>query len=292
MGLISSDRNTLDRIAWTASGDAMPRLIDGCGHVVSVAIGGLPIDIHSANPEFIAMLEKRYAGFVAAPSNAAIRLDVDVVESVGDRVDEDLEVRYADGRWIIERGDFRAQWDPVSMRGCVRQAAYPYAIDTVMRIVHSLVLAERGGFLAHSASVVRNGRAFLFSGVSGAGKTTISRLAPPDVTLLTDEISYICRAGDGYRAFGTPFAGDLGRAGENISAPVAGLYLLVQGRHNHTGLIGGAGAARRLLRNILFFANDNSLVERLFRTACEFVSRVPVYELTFRPEVEVWELIQ
>jgi hypothetical protein len=43
----------------------------------------------------------------------------------------------------------------------------------------------------HAASAVRNGRAFVFAGISGTGKTTISRLAPPDVTLLTDEISYV-----------------------------------------------------------------------------------------------------
>jgi hypothetical protein len=182
----------------------------------SVVIGGLPINIQSANRDFIAMLEHRYAGFVAEPANGGIRLDVEVVAAVGDSdsVDEDLEVRYADGRWTLNRGDFRAQWDPVSMHGSVRQAAYPYAIDSVMRIVHSLVLAEQGGFLVHSASAVRNGRAFLFSGVSGAGKTTISRLAPPDVTLLTDEISYVRRVGDRYEACGTPFAGDWARPGK------------------------------------------------------------------------------
>jgi hypothetical protein len=272
--------------------DLKPPLTEVCGHLTSVVIGGLPIDIHSADPDFIAMLERRYAGFVATHAHGGIRLDVEVVAAVGDRDDEDLVVRYVDGRWKIERGDFRANWNPVSMRGSVRQGSYPYAIDSVMRIVHSLVLAERGGFLVHSASAVRNRRAFLFSGVSGAGKTTISRLAPPDVTLLTDEISYVCRTGDGYRAFGTPFAGDLDKAGMNISAPIAGLYLLAQGRHNHAELVPSAGAARRLLRNILFFADDSALVERLFRTACEFVLQVPVYELTFQPEAEVWNLIE
>ena len=237
------------------------------------------------------MLEERYTGFVAEPSMDGIRLEVEVVEPTGDSADEDLQVRHADGRWIIERSDFRADWDPLSLRGRVRQAAYPYAIDSVMRIVHSLMLAERGGFLAHSASVVRNGRAFLFSGVSGAGKTTISRLAPPDVTLLTDEISYVRLIDGRYEAYGTPFAGDLGRAGANISAPIAGLYLLAQGPRNHASALRPAEAARRLLRNILFFAEDGEMVETLFRTACEFVTRVPVYELTFRPEVEVWSVI-
>ena len=73
---------------------------------------------------------------------------------------------------------------------------------------------------------------FLFAGVSGAGKTTISRLAPADVTLLTDEISYLRRNGEGYVAYGTPFAGELAKVGENIRAPLAALYLLAQGPEN------------------------------------------------------------
>ena len=104
---------------------------------------------------------------------------------------EDARVRLEGGRWVMERGDFRAECDPVRRRGWVRQSANPYSIDAVLRMLHSLLLARDGGFLVHAASAVRNGRAFLFAGVSGAGKTTISRLAPPDVVLLTDEISYV-----------------------------------------------------------------------------------------------------
>jgi hypothetical protein len=104
---------------------------------------------------------------------------------------EDARVRLEGGRWVMERGDFRAECDPVRRRGWVRQSANPYSIDAVLRMLHSLILARDGGFLVHAASAVRNGRAFLFAGVSGAGKTTISRLAPPDVVLLTDEISYV-----------------------------------------------------------------------------------------------------
>jgi ABC-type iron transport system FetAB ATPase subunit len=72
----------------------------------------------------------------------------------------------------------------------------------VLRILHTLLLAAEGGFLVHAASAVRNGRAFLFAGLSGAGKTTIAGLAPPDATLLTDEISYVRKLDDHYYAFG------------------------------------------------------------------------------------------
>jgi len=269
----------------------MPSLNEGASSAISVKIGGLPIEIQSNDCDFITMLENRYAGFVERPVGAAIRLNVDIVPAGPIASDEDLHVRHEAGRWTMHRGDFRAEWDPTSRCGRVRQAAFPYAIDSVMRILHSLVLAEQGGFLLHSASAVRAGRAFLFSGVSGAGKSTIARLAPPDVTLLTDEISYIRPVGDDYRAYGTPFAGELEKPGANIAAPVAALYLLKQGPRNDAVRLATSDAARRLLRNILFFADDDSLVQHLFHSACRFVSRVPVYELTFRPDGEVWKLI-
>lgn len=261
-------------------------------HATSVAIGGLPIAITSDDREFIAMLERRYTGFIGDAGAAAMKLEVDIVPPVEGDDDIDLAVAREGHRWTISRGDFRADWDSVARRGRVRQNAFPYALDSVMRIVHSLMLAESGGFLLHAASAIRHGRAFIFSGVSGAGKTTISRLAPADVTLLTDEVSYLRKTDEGYRAFGTPFAGELGRPGENLDAAVGALYFLVQGPLNTVVRLSESTAARRLLRNILFFADDRALVEKLFGTACEFAASVPVYELIFRPTAEVWNLVR
>ena len=172
------------------------------------------------------------------------------------------------------------------------QTLNPYAIDSILRIVHTLILAKAGGFLLHASSAVRNGRAFLFTGPSGAGKSTIVGLAPEEVTVLTDEISYVRRSADGYVAFGTPFAGELGDLGEPVHAPIAALFQLGRGAENRHEPLAAAETVRALLRNILFFADDRRLVGDLLDTACEFASRVPAFELLFSPTAQVWGTIQ
>lgn len=252
----------------------------------------MAVRVNTADPKFLRMLEDRYAGFVSTSAQPEIEFDVELTEARPGDPDADVRVTQHAGHWRLERGDFLAEWEPVARRGKIRQSANPYSIDSVLRIVHTLVLARQGGFLLHSASAVRNGKAFLFAGVSGAGKTTISSLAPPDVSLLTDEISYVRKKGDRYFAFGTPFTGELAKLGENISAPISALYLLAKGPENRIEPVPSNEAGRSLLENLLFFAEDAELVQMAFHAACEFVNCVPVLRLTFAPDSRVWELIQ
>jgi hypothetical protein len=261
-------------------------------HTVVIEIGGLPIRLHADDSEFIEQVKERYAGFVATNgAPAKFDFEVNLASPAGVPLDEDASVEWRDGRWLLQRGDFQAEWDPQRACGVIRQTANPYSLDSVLRIVHSLLLAREGGFLVHASSAIRNGHAFLFAGVSGAGKTTIARLAPADVNLLTDEISYVTAEGERYFAHGTPFAGELARVGEPLRAPIESLYLLTQGPENSIESLPPVVAVRLLMRNILFFAKDMDYVERVFQSACDFTARVPVKRLTFVPDARVWELI-
>lgn len=307
-------------------------------HGLTIEIGEIPILVRTDSIDFANLLENRYAEFVTpGERHGVMELKIEFVKDFGDRNsgfgkdgDRDVSARVESGRWVIERGDFRAEWDPQCNRGCVIQRANPYAIDAVLRILHSLILARTGGFLVHAASAVRNGRAFVFAGVSGTGKTTLARLAPRDVALLTDEISYISpgsrtqtprpgarspepkpsiarsesKIGDSdpqnpipksvapaFQAFGTPFAGELACIGRNVRAPLGSLFLLEQGLENRIEALSEAEAARELLRHVLFFARDEELVRILFQTVLDFVTRVPVRRLVFARDPRVWELI-
>ena len=258
---------------------------------VVVEIGDLPIRLRSSDPAFIRLIQDRYTGYVSSSDHASFEFDVELAAPGTESSDEDLRVTWEAGRWLMERGDFRAEFNPATARGRIQQTINPYSLDSVLRIVHTLLLARKGGFLLHASSAIRNGRAFLFSGVSGAGKTTMARLAPPDAALLTDEISYVTLQDGRYTAVGTPFFGELARVGENLRAPIECVYLLSKGPANKIEPIAGAEAVRGLLGNILFFARDTEFVKLVFDAAVEFVNRVPVRRLTFVPDSRVWELI-
>jgi len=302
---------------------------------LTINIGQIPILVRTDNAAFAHMLADRYGEFVTSdPSPAVMELEVRLIQEAelgggdaefGEDPDADVSVHLESGRWVMERGDFHAEWDLQCRRGWVRQTANPYSIDGVLRILHSLILAREGGLLVHAASAVRNGRAFVFAGISGTGKTTLARLAPPDVTLLTDEISYVkqvtgnreqgtgnggqviqnweqgagngflspvtCNLSPAFSAFGTPFAGELARIGHKVQAPLAGVFLLQQGMENRLEPIREGQAVRELMRHVLFFAQDNELVHMIFQTVCDLVRRVPVRRLVFTPDARGWELI-
>lgn len=261
----------------------------GCA---TIAIGRVAVGIRASDRAFLRMLEDRYAGFTCPHNAPHYEFDVVLASPDTEVADAELRVVRRGRRWHLERGDFRAEWDPAVRRGRIRQSRNPYSIDAVLRIVHTLVLAREGGFLMHAASAIRNGNAVLFAGISGAGKTTISRLAPSDAQLLTDEISYVRNEEAGYHAYGTPFAGELAKPGENLRAPLTTIYLLAQGPENRIDDVSPAEAARALLTNILFFAEDPDLVRAVFRSALDCAERVPVRRLTFVPDARVWDLIQ
>jgi hypothetical protein len=259
---------------------------------VVVDIGDIPVRLRTTDPSLVAVLERRYSRFLDSSAPPAFEFDVSVVPAGTLPGDADVSVRVQTSRWVLERGDFRAEWDARTRHGWIQQTVNPYSIDSVLRIVHTLLLSTRGGFLLHAASGIRNGRACLFVGPSGAGKTTIARLAPPDVTLLTDEISYVRYVGGEFVAFGTPFAGELGESGERVSAPIGAVYRLAWGPDNGLQRLAPTEAVRALMRNILFFAADPALAGQVLQTACRFACSVPVYQLAFAPDARVWDVIR
>jgi len=62
--------------------------------------------------------------------------------------------------------------------------------ESIIRIFYSILTVVNQGFLMHSSSLIHNDKGYLFTGVSGSGKSTVIKLSEPDLCL-SDELSMI-----------------------------------------------------------------------------------------------------
>jgi hypothetical protein len=183
--------------------------------------------------------------------------------------------------WQFKLGELKAEWSPKPGKGHTQPIAC---------ILYSLLFAPLGGMLFHASSAIRDGHGFVFSGVSGVGKSTIARLAPADVTVLGEEATDVRADGNGdYRLFGGRTARTQAR--EVVSAPLKALYMLSHGPDNRCEPLPYNEAVRAVLRNILLLGEAPELSRLFFESACLLARRTPVYRLTFVPTQKIWEMI-
>lgn len=165
-----------------------------------------------------------------------------------------------------------------------------YALDSLLRILLSWKLTGHDGFLLHAATVIRNGKACVFTGRSGAGKSTVASLSPVG-SVLTDEISLLRFENGAWHAYGTPFWGEFRAAGSNTSAPVGGLFRLVQAAENRVTPFRPVEMLRALLPNVLFFSADAEANRRLLEILGQAAEEISSYELAFRKDPSFWEVL-
>jgi hypothetical protein len=258
---------------------------------VVVDVGGVRAAFVAREDEVAEVIRHRYAGFLGA-GPADWRFDVGRrPEGVVPLADVVVRDDGAD-RLRVERHDFLATLDLQARTGTVALGAVDHiAVDTFLRVAASLALLPAGGLLVHAASLARAGRAWVFAGPSGSGKTTLARLSA-DATLLSDEISIVRLTADGARCHGSPFWGELARAGERTTAPLVALHFLRHADRHAARPLAPRAALAALLPNVLFFATAPALVARVLDVAGALVERVPAFALGFRPDAAVWETIE
>ncbi len=129
-------------------------------------------------------------------------------------------------------------------------------LDAVLRYVLSRQLVDRGGLLLHASAIVRGGRAWIFAGPSGVGKTTISQnikgtlLGDEAIALVIHDGQLVCHSTPYWRA--TP-----------ASAPAAALVFPTQGAPNAVALLSPGRALGKLLSCVgplLPSAQDNVMI--------------------------------
>jgi len=163
------------------------------------------------------------------------------------------------------------------------------AVPLAIRFTLSLILNDSGGIILHSAGLVSGGKAFVFFGVSGSGKSTIARLSAADV-VLSDEMVIIHQRDHRWLASGTPFHSRF-VAGSNTTAELAALIKLTKAPFNRCRPLPQRIAAQKLLKAAFVLDDQPSPKLRCAGNVLCSLQSVPVYELEFRPEPAVWPFV-
>lgn len=152
-----------------------------------------------------------------------------------------------------------------------------------------LRLLQHTGIMFHASAVALNDRAFLFSGPSGTGKSTHTRLWQgifgEEAKVFNDDKPALRLVDGTWYAYGTPWCGKDG-ININMKVPVAGICFLKQGPKNEIRRLSQAEAISKIVSQTLkkFKAADN--LDLMLSHVGKLVQMIPVFELENRPEPE------
>lgn len=275
--------------------------------VLDLAIGRLAVRIEGLSGPQRDRLGTRFMPFVGAPAGAAASpLRLLLTRAERDRflaLPAGTAERYRMGRRATERG---RDWWSYEFAGRVRpheRAAelalvtaegpvFERGLENFLRLLTASYILQEGGLLLHAATVVRDGRAYVFFGPSGAGKTTVTRLSPDDI-VLSDDMTLVLPTGGRFEAVGIPF----GMAHHHVpdtreAFPIAGLHRLVQSPAVERSPLKGAPALAELATCLPYVCEDRDEASLSLAIAGRLLESVPAWRLFFRKDDSFWNVIQ
>ena len=160
---------------------------------------------------------------------------------------------------------------------------------SLLRIAFLLASAPYRTLKFHASVIEHGGKALIFLGESGTGKSTHSRLwlkHVPGCSLLNDDEPIVrIMDNDEVLVFGAPWSGST-PCYRNVSAKTVALVQLEQ--HGENILIGplGVEAYAQLFRSAALLQSDEGHRQNVISTVLDIAERVPFYRLRNRPDCE------
>ena len=252
--------------------------------VVGFDIAGIVCRVESRYDDFWSLLSPRYADFVSKET-PTISLRVDVVGPPADDVVARWMGPYAriggrDGRLTVEGAGFQGAFDEPTGEGWITQPPDPAPFETFLTAICAQRLLHGRGFMLHAAALVAPEGARVFFGPSGSGKTTVAELIGEGV--ISDEITVIRRACDGYRVSGVPWRGS------RLEADLSALFALRHASETAFTPLAPAEAVRRLLGSVFFARADGGEIRHCLATAEDMLRAVPCHEMRFTRDHSFW----
>lgn len=160
----------------------------------------------------------------------------------------------------------------------------------LMNLYSSFIVNHNWGLLIHSSCVIENGKAHIFAGKSGAGKSTAAKLSYPR-DLLSDEATLVKITHDNITVYNSPFRSELETIGTENSSLLASIHVLLQALQNKKVRIRKSDALLTLMDKVFYWIQTPEETRKILQLLEILINTVPVYELHFQKNNKFWELI-
>ena len=168
-----------------------------------------------------------------------------------------------------------------------------FGLNNSLMVIYTLCTASRNTLLMHSSVVENNGKAYMFLGVSGQGKSTHSDLWVkhiPGSTLINDDNPVVRIAADGTpTVYGSPWSGKR-PIYKNVHYPIGGFAAIEQEKENKIRKENIPNAFGILLSSCSTMKFDKEIHLMICGTVTKVLERVPVHTLFCRPDAEAAEV--
>ena len=187
------------------------------------------------------------------------------------------------------------EWREVVSDVLLDDPSAAYFINRLIMIVYGVAIAPHRMLKVHASVTAVDGRALLFLGTSGTGKSTHSRLwrqFVPGAHLLNDDEPIVRLMEDGsVRVFGCPWSGST-PCYRNASAEVVAFVHLYQSPENKLSMLRGRDSFDSVYSSSAFLHSDKVRHLATFDTVADILGTIPVYRLDCRPDEEAVRLTQ
>lgn len=194
------------------------------------------------------------------------------------------------GHFVLSDDAREGRYYPAAGVGAV---ATLMQVNTSLMIQFTFATAPLGTLLLHSSVTRHLGKANLFFGVSGTGKSTHSRLwheYVPGSDLMNDD-NPVIRVFDEDRitVYGSPWSGKT-LCYRNVSAPIRALVRLEQAPENRIHRLSGLQAYASVLAACSSIRWNSAIMDSIVRSVETLAMNVPCFRLECRPDKEAVEV--
>jgi len=181
-----------------------------------------------------------------------------------------LKFSLSSGEWDLWIDSMDKEIDP-----------FEYPLDGLVLYYLTVI---HGDIMIHSSGVNYSGKGYLFTGVSGKGKSTMAGLwENAGARVIHDDRLILRKTGSSYKMYNTPVY----KNEDPRESPLSRVFIIEHGQENRIVPVRGAEAVSLIMANCIQHNWGHGNISGLIDSLTKLFDTIPAYRLSFLPDKSI-----